>query len=85
MYTSRSEILGLEQICFVVLSIHDHTPDSIIGSLSNDVFKQKTSTESVHFAILACDFEQIYGQIVSVRANTLSSTEWQRQSILGDL
>ena len=73
LYSSPSEIQGLEQICFGLLSIHYHTPEPII---SNDVFELRTSTGSERFAILGCDFEQIFGQIVSIRVNTLSSTEW---------
>ena len=64
LYASPSEIQGLEQY---------HTPEPRI---SNDVFELHTSTGSGLFAILGCDFEQIFGQIVSIRVNTLSSTEW---------
>ena len=64
LYSSPSEIQGLEQY---------HTPEHII---SNDVFELHRSTGSGLFAILGCDFEQIFEQIVSIRVNTLSSTEW---------
>ena len=33
---------------------------------TNDVFEQSTSTKSGLFAILGSDFDQIFGQIVSV-------------------
>ena len=78
LYSSPSEIQGLEQIRFGLLSIHYHTPEPII---SNDVFELRMSAGSGLFAILGCDFEQIFGQIVYIRINTLSSTEWWCQSI----
>ena len=45
----------------------------IIGSLSSDVFKRPTSTGNGRFALLSRDFEQIFGQIVSVRIKTLGN------------
>ena len=44
------------------------------GSLSNSVFERRTSTGSCFFAPLRRDFEQIFGQIVSIRVKTLSNT-----------
>ena len=38
-----------------------------IGSLSRDVFERRTSTESGLFALLSRNFENIFGQIVSIR------------------
>ena len=46
----------------------------LLGSLSNDVFEQHTSTGSGLFALLSRYFEQILGQIVSIRVKTLSHT-----------
>ena len=43
-------------------------------SLSNDVFERRTSTGSGLFALLGSVFEQILGQIVSLRVKTLSNT-----------
>ena len=45
-----------------------------IGCLYSDVFERRTSTESGLFALLSRDFEQIWGQIVSLRVKTLSNT-----------
>ena len=44
------------------------------GSLSNSVFERRTSTGSCFFTPLRRDFEQIFGQIVSIRVKTLSNT-----------
>ena len=41
------------------------------GSLISDVFERRTSTGIGLFAFLSRDFEQIFGQIVSIRVNTL--------------
>ena len=46
----------------------------ILGSLSNSVFERRTSTGSCFFTPLRRDFEQIFGQIVSIRVKTLSNT-----------
>ena len=46
---------------------------ALIGSLSSDVFERRTSTGSGHFALLSRDFEQIFGQIVSIRIKTLGN------------
>ena len=43
-------------------------------TLSRDVFERRTSTGSGLFALLSRDFEQIWGQIVSLRVKTLSNT-----------
>lgn len=40
-------------------------------SYSSDVFERPTSTGSELSALLSRDFEQIFGQIVSIRVNTL--------------
>ena len=42
-----------------------------IGCLNSDVFERRTSTGSGLFALLSRDFEQIFGQIVSIRIKTL--------------
>ena len=44
-----------------------------LGSLSSDVFERRTSTGSGLFALLRRDFEQIFGQIVSIRIKTLGN------------
>ena len=46
---------------------------ALIGSLSSDVFERRTSTGNGRFALLSRDFEQIFGQIVSVRIKTLGN------------
>ena len=45
----------------------------LLGSLSSDVFERRTSTGSGRFALLSHDFEQIFGQIVSIRIKTLGN------------
>ena len=45
-------------------------------TLSSDVFDRRTSTGSGLFALLSRDFEQIWGQIVSLRVKTLSNTNF---------
>ena len=42
-------------------------------SLSSDVFERRTSTGSGLFALLSRDFDQIFGQIVSIRIKTLDN------------
>ena len=44
-----------------------------IGNLSSDVFERRTSTGNGLFAHLSRDFEQIFGQIVSIRIKTLGN------------
>ena len=44
-----------------------------VASLSSEVFERRTSTGNGRFALLSCDFEQIFGQIVSVRIKTLGN------------
>ena len=44
-----------------------------IGSLSSDVFERRTSTGNGRFALLSRDFEQIFGQIVSIRMKTFGN------------
>ena len=51
-------------------------------SLRSDVFERRTLTGSGLFAHLSCDFEQTFGQIVSIRVKTLSNTNLVRQGIL---
>ena len=46
---------------------------SLLGSLSSDVFERRTSTGNGQFALLGRDFEQIFGQIVSIRIKTLGN------------
>ena len=58
-------------LCFLLTSL---CPDPI-GSLSNSFLERGTSTGSCFFfAPLSRDFEQIFGQIVSIRVKTLSNT-----------
>ena len=45
-----------------------------VGSLSNVVFERHTSTGSGRFALFGRDFEQILGQVVSLRVTTLGNT-----------
>ena len=45
-----------------------------LGCLSSDVFERRTSTESGLLALLSCNFDHIFGQIVSIRVKTLSNT-----------
>ena len=52
------------QVCF----------STIIESKSSDVFDGRASTGSGPFAHLSRDFEQNFGQIVSLRVKTLSHT-----------
>ena len=40
----------------------------------HDVFERRTSTGSELSALLGLDFEQMFGEIVSVRVKTLSNT-----------
>ena len=47
----------------------------IIGSLSSDVLERRTFTGSGLFALLSCNFQQIFGQIVSSRVKALSNAE----------
>ena len=54
--------------------LHSHYSLQSIGSLSSDVFERRTSTGSGLFALLSRDFDQIFGQIVSIRIKTLSKT-----------
>ena len=54
-----------------------------IGSLSRDVFERRTSTESGLFALLSRNFENIFGQIVSIRVKkNLALQIWWPQGIL---
>ena len=54
-----------------------------LGNLSNNVFERFTSTRNGLFTLFGSDFEQILGQIVSLRVKTLSNTNLvQRQDIL---
>ena len=58
--------------CTVFCQVDEHK--NIIGSLSRDVFERRTSTRSGLFALLSRDFEQIFGQIGSIRIKTLGNT-----------
>ena len=46
----------------------------LLGSLSSDGVERRTSTGSELFALLSRDFEQMFGQIVSIRIQTRSHT-----------
>ena len=46
----------------------------MLRSLSGDVFERGTGTGSGLFAHLSCDFQQTFGQIVSIRVKTHSHT-----------
>ena len=52
------------------------TLSRILVSLSSDVFKRRTSIGSGRFALLSRDFDQIFGQIVSIRIKTLDNKIW---------
>ena len=45
-----------------------------LGSLSNNIFEQRMSTGNGLFTLFGSDFEQILGQIASLRVKTLSNT-----------
>ena len=45
-----------------------------IWSFRNDVFERRTSTGSGFFVLLRHDFEQMFGQIFSIRVKALSNT-----------
>ena len=45
----------------------------LLGSLSNDFFERHTSNGCGLFGLLGRDFDQIIGQIVSIRVKTLSN------------
>ena len=54
-----------------------------IGSLSGDVFERRTSTESGLFALVSRNFENIFGQIVSIRVKkNLALQIWWPRGIL---
>ena len=46
----------------------------LLGSLSSNVFERRTSTGSGLFALMKRDFEQVFGQIVSVKVKTTNKT-----------
>ena len=50
--------------------------DTVLVSLSSDVFERGTSTGSGLFALLSRDFDQIFGQIVFIRIKTLDNKIW---------
>ena len=52
----------------------ERVQERALGSLSSDVFELRTSTGNGLFAHLNRDFEQIFGQIVSLRIKTLGNT-----------
>ena len=45
-----------------------------IGSLSNDVLERRMLNGSGRFALLSPGFEQMFGQIVSIRMKTIGNT-----------
>ena len=45
-----------------------------IGSLSSDVLERRMLNGSGRFALLSPDFEQMFGQIVSIRMKTIGNT-----------
>ena len=47
--------------------------EGLIRSLSSDVLERPTSVGSGLFALLSHDFEQIFGQIISLRIKTLGN------------
>ena len=47
---------------------------SLLGSLSDDVFKRRTSTGSGLFSFLNGGFAQLFSQIASIRVNKLMNT-----------
>ena len=47
--------------------------NTLVGSKSNDVFERRASTRSSLFEFYGRHFEQILGQIVSVRVKALSN------------
>ena len=53
--------------------VYTRADNHLLGSLSSDVFERRTSTGSGRFALLSHDFEQIFGQIVSIRIKTLGN------------
>ena len=64
-HAQRSTSFCLSRCC--------HRHRCLIGSLSSDVLERRTSTGNGRFALLSRDFEQIFGQIVSVRMKTLGN------------
>ena len=50
--------------------------DPKLGGLSNDVFERRKSTGSGLIAFLGSDFDQFFGQIVSLRVKSLSNTNF---------
>ena len=51
-----------------------NTTKRSLGSLNSDVLERRTSTGSGRFALLSRDFQQMFGQIVSIRIKTLGNT-----------
>ena len=58
--------------CILLLNLYARVC-LVLGSLSSDVFERRTSTGNGLFAHLSRDFEQIFGQIVSLRIKTLGN------------
>ena len=46
----------------------------LLGSLSSNVFERRASSGSGLFALMKRDFEQVFGQIVSVKVKTPNNT-----------
>ena len=73
-------VLDMTDLCILHERV-SHTPPiraaklSLV-SLSSDVFKRRASTGSGRFALLSRDFDQIFGQIVSIRIKTLDNKIW---------
>ena len=72
-YTRRfaTTIVSATQRCNIVVTLFRIV--TTLGSLSSDVFERRTSTGNGLFAHLSRDFEQIFGQIVSIRIKTLGN------------
>ena len=51
--------------------------ESLLVSLSNNVFEQRTSTGSSLFSFLDDDFAQIFSHIVPIRVKKLSYTNFK--------
>ena len=58
-----------------------------IGSLSSDVFERRTSTESGLLALFSRNFENIFGQIVSIRVKKKLAIQiwWPRGIVKGKM
>ena len=59
----------------MVLNVQGSQEFAQVRSLRNDVFERRKSTGSGLFAILRCDFDQIFGQIICMRVKTSRNTK----------